>query len=426
MTGAGSGHVAVIGAGIVGACTALALLDEGCRVTLLDPGPPGGEQAASYGNGAFISPASVVPMSMPGLWRKVPGFLLDPTGPLTIRWRNMPGLSPWLIRFLLAGATETKVRRTAGVLAGLLAPAPALHQELARANGCAGMIVQNGLLYAYPDRAAFAAEGLAWDLRRSTGLVWRELDEDALRAAEPTLGPGYRFGVLVESGAHCRQPGAYVAALVAAASARGAALEHRRVTGFETGQGRLQAVMTDIGPLACDHAVIAAGIGAAALVKLAGDRVPLVSERGYHVVLPGATGGPVHPTMPSDGRMANTPCADGLRAAGQVELASTHAVPDWRRADILLGNLKKTWPDLQYSELRRWMGHRPSTPDGLPVIGPARSIQGVIHAFGHGHIGLAAAPMTALSVAALLAGRAPPLDLRPFAAGRFRVIGRQT
>ena len=120
-------HIVVVGGGIVGTTVAEALLRDGLRVTLLEPGSFGGEQAASYGNGAFLSPASIIPMSMPGLWRKVPGYLLDRTGPLTIRWTYMPRLLGWLTRFLIAGATEARVIRTAAALAALLKHAPERH-----------------------------------------------------------------------------------------------------------------------------------------------------------------------------------------------------------------------------------------------------------------------------------------------------------
>ncbi|HAE46034.1 MAG TPA: amino acid dehydrogenase, partial [Tistrella mobilis] len=166
----------VIGAGIVGVCAALALRQAGLAVTLVDPDEPGGEQAASYGNGAFITPASIIPMSVPGLWRKVPGYLLDRDGPLTIRWRHLPRLTPWLLRFLAAGMTTARVERTAAILSGLLHDAPDRHAALAAAADVPGLIERRGVLYVYPDRAAFAAEALSWRLRRTAGVVWRELD----------------------------------------------------------------------------------------------------------------------------------------------------------------------------------------------------------------------------------------------------------
>lgn len=421
MNKSGPGHVAVIGAGIVGVAVAHALLDDGRRVTLVDPGAPGGEQAASYGNGAFISPASIIPMSMPGLWRKVPGYLLDRSGPLTIRWRNLPQLAPWLIRFVLAGATEARVRRTAALLSGLLQDAPERHLALAAAIGRPDLILQQGLTYAYPDRAAFAGDALAWGIRRDNGLTWREIEGQALHDHEPALGRSYDFAAVVDRGAHCHDPGEYVAALAAAAVARGAVLLRAQVIGFSIRGGRLTGLETETGPLACDGAVIAAGIHSGRLAAQLGDRVPMVSERGYHVQIAGATGGPSHPVLPSDGKMANTPLAGGLRASGQVELASTGAAPDWRRADILLKNLRHAWPGLAFdpADVRRWQGNRPSPADGLPILGPARACTSVIHAFGHGHTGLAAAPMTGRIVAALFSGAPSPVAVEPFSPRRF-------
>lgn len=124
-------HVVVIGAGIVGASTALELLNDGHEVTIVEPEQPGGRHAASYGNSGWLSPASIIPMSMPGLWRKVPGYLADPSGPLTIRWRHLVRLAPWLLRFMLAGSTGSKVERTARILASLLHDAPTRHAALA-------------------------------------------------------------------------------------------------------------------------------------------------------------------------------------------------------------------------------------------------------------------------------------------------------
>ena len=113
-------HVVVIGAGIVGAASAIELLRDGHRVTLVEPGEPGGEQAASYGNGACLSPSSVVPMSHPGIWKKVPGYILDPLGPLAIRWRYFPRVIPWLLRFIGAGSTEAKIYAAGRVLRPLV------------------------------------------------------------------------------------------------------------------------------------------------------------------------------------------------------------------------------------------------------------------------------------------------------------------
>jgi D-amino-acid dehydrogenase len=418
-------NVTVIGAGIVGAATALRLVQAGHAVTLLDPGPPGGEQAASYGNGCWLSPASVVPMSMPGIWRKVPKFLLDPLGPLAIRPAYLPRMLPWLMRFLAAGSTVAKVEATARALRPLLHDAPEQHQALAADAGVAHLIHRQGILYIFPDRAAFDAEALAWRLRRDNGVRWIEIEADELRQREPALDRRYGFAVLVEAGGHCSDPGALVAALAAAAVAEGAVLKRAAATGFRIEAGRLRAVLTDAGAVPAERAVIAAGAHSRALAAAVGDAVPLETERGYHAQLldPPDGAGPRTPTMPSDGKMSVTRMAGGLRCAGQVELAGLDAAPNWRRAEILRDFLLRAYPslprDLPADRVRVWMGHRPSIADGLPVIGFARATNDVVHAFGHGHVGLAAAPKTALWVADLLAGRDPGVDLTPYSARRF-------
>jgi len=416
-------HVAVIGAGIVGAACAIELLRDRHRVTLIEPGDPGEEQAASYGNGAWLSPSSVVPPSMPGLWRKVPGFLADPLGPLAIRWPYLPRLAPWLARFVRAGSTVARVEAIARALRPLVADAPERHRALAEEAGVVDLIERQGLLYVFPARADFEREALAWRLRRDNGVKWLELDADKLRQQEPELDRRYTFGVLVQAGGNCTDPGAYVAALVRHALGQGATLLRAGATGFRITAGRLDAVLAGDGEVACDVAVICAGARSRALARAAGDRVPLESERGYHAVIAQPGIGLRHPIMPSDGKMAVTMTRGGLRIAGQVELAGLDAAPDWRRADILRDYALRTFPnlprDLPADRVKVWMGHRPSTPDALPVIGPASGCADVVHAFGHGHVGLAAGPVTGRLVADLIAGRAPVISPAPYSPRRF-------
>jgi D-amino-acid dehydrogenase len=173
--------------------------------------------------------------------------------------------------------------------------------------------------------------------------------------------------------------------------------------------------------------VISAGARSKPLAAAAGDALPLETERGYHAVIERGPGevlpGPRTPMMPSDGKMSVTMTAGGLRCAGQVEIAGLEAAPNWKRAEILRDHLLRSFPglprDLDPARVKLWMGHRPSMPDGLPVIGPARASADVIHCFGHGHVGLVAAPRSAEIVGALLAGRPPEPDAAPYSPRRF-------
>ena len=419
-------HVVIIGAGAVGAASALAALKEGYRVTILDPGEPGGEQAASYGNGCWLSPMSVIPPAVPGIWKKLPKFLSDPLGPLAIRWRYLPKVAPWLIRYLASGWRWEDVARTAHALRPLVQDAPRLHQALAEQAGVGHLIERRGLMYIYPSRADFEAERKAWDIRHQVGVRWIELDADELRQREPELDRRYGFGIFVDEGGHCTDPGAYVAALIGLAEAEGAKLHRDRATGFRIEAGRLRAVMTSQGEVACDAAVIAAGVHSKPLARAAGDDVPLESERGYHAEISAPEVSPRHGLMPSDGKMSIMRTARGLRCAGQVEIAGIDAAPNWQRAEILKNHLLGCFPglprDLPTERVKFWLGHRPSMPDGMPCLGPSRASPDVIYAFGHGHTGLVAAARTGEVVAALLARRAPPIPIGAFDSRRFKAF----
>lgn len=415
-------RVAVLGAGIIGLLSALEIQDRGHEVVLIDPHPPGDPHAASYGNGAWLSPGTVMPMSVPGLWRKVPGFLLDPDSPFVIRWRHLPGLMPWLVRFLLAGSSWAKVERCAEQRVKLCRTTVQGHLKWAAPADAAHLIRETGLIFVYRDRAEFTAEAREWALRRRFGIPFSELDSDTLHALEPALAGEYRFGARIDEGAYIHDTREYCRALAALVVKRGGRLVEDRAVGFDIHGGRLRQVRTAGGAVPCDRAVIAAGAWSAPLAKAAGDKVPLISERGYHIVLPGVTGLPNAGLMPSDGKMAVVQTADGLRVAGQVELASLDAAPNWKRADILLGFARRMFPAAigEKPELRYWLGHRPSTPDGLPSVGRASGCADIFHAFGHGHSGLCQGPATAGLVADFIDDAKPAFDPAPFAPQRFR------
>ena len=418
-----SRHVVIIGAGVIGAMSAIHALRDGHRVTILEPETPGGEQASSYGNAGWLSSHSVIPPSQPGMWKKVPGYLLDPLGPLAIRWSYLPRALPWLLRFLAAGATKERLAVTARALRTLLADSPVLHRAVAEKAGVAHLIAHEGVLHVYPSRADFDAEALGWSVRREVGVRWQELSAAELREREPALGARYAFGVFVAEAGHCRDPGAYVAALVAHACALGATQVQGQATGFRIEGGRLRAVRTAGGEIPGEAAVIAAGGRSKALAAAAGDRVALEVERGYHVMIAQPEGAPRTPMMVSDCKAVATLTEGGLRLAGQVEIAAFDAAPDWRRADILRDHLLRMFPalprELPASRVRYWLGRRPSTPDGLPCIGPARACSDIIHAYGHGHVGMVAAARTGRLVGQLLSGRATEIPLGPFDPSRF-------
>ena len=417
-------HVVIIGTGAVGLMSAIHALDEGLQVSLLDFNEAGSEEASSYGNAGWLSSHSVIPPVEPGMWKKVPGYLKDPLGPLSIRWRYLPRLTPWLLRNL-ASARRDRIRTTACALRTLVADARNLHLEVARRAGVAHLIDTSGVLHVYRSRRHFDNDAFGWGVRRELGITWQELEGESLRRREPDLDPAFAFAVHVDEAGHCKNPGAYMQALQAYVLARGATRISGRASGFRVEQGRLKAVLTEQGEIACDAAVIAAGARSKALAAQAGDRVQLESERGYHAVIRGqqlqATART--PMMVSEFKVIATQMETGLRIAGQVEFASFEAAPDWRRGEIMRDIALKLFPGLPRTlaaqDVQFWLGRRPSTPDGMPCIGHARASHDIIHAYGHGHIGLGCSARTGRIVAQLLTGQAPEIDLSPFSAQRF-------
>lgn len=414
-------RLVVIGAGAVGVTIALRLRRLGHDVTLLSTDAPGSENAASYGNAGWLSPGSVVPISVPGMWKKVPGYLLDAQGPLRLRPSSLPHIWLWLLRFVACGATRARARAIASALRPFLADAPDRHAALAAEAGVPELIQRKGLLIVYPDEAAYEADAFGWQLRRENGVRWRTLDRTALEAACPGLGPRYGFAARISDGAHCADPGGYVAALATLAREQGVRFADGHVDGFVTEAGQVRGVSTAGRVVACDSVVVAAGMGSRALGAMLGDSVPLVSERGYHVQVPGLTDVPPVPVMMSDLKFGITPMKGGMRAAGQVEFAPDGAAPDWRRARILLDRLRDGLPLVKiggFSTVRHWMGNRPSTPDCLPVIGPSPTTRGVFYATGHGHLGLVSAPWTAELIGRMVGGDTVP-EAAPYDPARF-------
>ena len=416
--------VVVIGAGIIGACVAAYLQRDGRQVTLIDHAEPG--RGASLGNGGMLSGSSIIPVAMPGVAARVPGWLLDPTGPLTIRWRYLPALAPWLLRFL-ASAKPDKVVAQAAALRSLLAPSLDNYAPIVRDAGADGLIHRQGTLYLYGSEQSFRNDQRNTEIRLHHGVVIEDVIGADLRALEPDLAPGLTHARLVRDNGHVSDPRALVEALVAQAQQRGASVVRERVTGFADNGAGVNAVITASARHPASHVVLACGAWSRPLAAQLGDRVPLDTERGYHVIVKHPEKGPRTPTLYVDGNFGATPMDMGLRIIGTVELAGLDAPPNWARANVLLGKAQALYPgladrlapDSDDQRLTRWLGFRPSLPDSLPVIGASSRFANAWHAFGHGHVGMCAGSTTGRMIADLIAGRAPCVPVAPFSPQRF-------
>jgi len=409
-------RVAVIGCGVIGLACASQLQMRGNSVTLIDPAPPG--EGCSFGNAGCLSRASCVPLGLPGMWKKVPGWLLDREGPFSIRWRDAHRVAPWLFRLQRSTAIQ-RVEATADALHALLDPTVEKWRVLATWAEVPELIRQDGYAFAYESERAFLDDSLGRVLRTKRGVRIDVLTGAAVREFDPVLSPTITHLVVMPEQGHVRNPLRLSQALAQRLRAQGADFVQHSAVGFDVTDGRVTGVITDAPRVKADAVVVAAGAPSAPLAARLGNHVPLASERGYHVMMAQASIAPRIPVCSGEGKYFLTPMEHGLRVAGTVELARLDAPPRYGRTGALLRGAARLLPGLEHGDVTRWMGNRPSMPDSLPVIGRSRNASNAYFAFGHGHVGLTAAPLTGELVADLVMGTAPTLNAEAYSPTRF-------
>jgi D-amino-acid dehydrogenase len=395
--------IAVVGAGIVGAAAAYELCKRGAHVTLIDRGEPG--RGCSYGNAGAISPGSVAPLAMPGVVARAPRMLLDRDGPLHIPLAYLPRALPWLMRFAAASRPD-RVDAIAQRLAALHANAVDRHLALAREIGATDLIQRRGHLHVYPDAHALAKDADAWSLRERHGVAFERVDRAGIDALEPRVASRYTAGVFLPDHAMVSNPFRYVQQIVRAFVVRGGRLARDDVRAVEPDLARGWCVHTGEGRQNADHVIVAAGMHSVGLLEPLGVRLPLESQRGYHVTFRGTDAPISRVVVLADRKAFVTPMEGGFRIAGTVEFGGLARPANPRRSQLLARFARESFADLApAAEERHWMGHRPCTPDSIPLIGPVASRKGLWLATGHGHLGLTGAINTALALAdAILVG----------------------
>lgn len=270
-------RVSIIGTGIVGICSALALLEKGFAVELIDRDGPA--EGASHGNAGVVSPWTCVPQSLPGLWRNVPGWLLDPEGPIALRWGHLPSFLPWAMKFLRAG-DAAGLPVIADAMNALNRPNLELYRRLLQGTGSEDLIADSCYLHVYRDPAAIDLGQLAWRLRLDREVPLEVIDAGQMREIEPALSSGYKAAVLIKAQGRSLDPGGVGKALAAKAQAMGATLRQtgvQRIVPKEDGGWRLDS---DAGEIEAEKLLIAAGAWSARLLAPLGIAPPLEAERG--------------------------------------------------------------------------------------------------------------------------------------------------
>lgn len=410
----------IIGAGIVGVATAAFLQRQGFAVTIIDRVPPG--EGCSFGNAGGVAFAEIVPTIHPRILLKIPGWLLDPLGPLTIRWRYLPKALPW---FLAAGrnALPDRVERITEARAALGLRAVSDFETLLGEAGATDLLVKQNTLRLFDSEAEYAAEESERRIKSEHGYHTQRLAPGEINEIEPDVAGDFACGALHGGWYFVRNPKTVVIKIAETVTRKGGTFIADEVVSIACDGGRATAIALKAGgKRKIDRLVICAGAYSHLLAGQLGDKVLLETERGYHLTLPNPGISLGRSITYAKSPMAITPMDAGLRLAGTDEFAGLDAPPNWKRADVLWTIAKRCLPKLKPPDqaASRWMGRRPGTPDSLPVIGPSSWLSNVWYGFGHGHMGLTWGPSTGRLVSEIVAGAKSNIDLSPFRIDRFR------
>jgi D-amino-acid dehydrogenase len=413
------GQCVVIGAGIVGSSCAWHLQRKGLQVTLVDRVLPG--QSCSYGNASCIATSGVVPPSYPGLLKKVPGWMLDPLGPVTIRARDLPALVPWLWRFWRL-CNMQKVEEIAGAQALLMHPALGDFDDILEAVGSGHLKRSPGAIHVFDTEKEYLASQWQIDLASRLGFESHRLSPADLKSMVPELKLDNGVALLVPGWHHLLDPARVTANIAQDCFSNGGRWIQDHVTGIRAGEPEISLQTESGNQIKADQVVVAAGAWSNSLAEQVDYRVPLIAERGYHSQVSNPGFELKHPVMSLSRHFVMTPLEEGLRLAGTAEFAALDAKPNYSRAKVLLKQAAHYLDGLDTNVVTEWMGQRPATPDSLPVISASPGHRNVFYAFGHGHYGITQGPTTGRIIADMLTGDQPGVDTSAF---RFDRFGKQ-
>lgn len=417
--------IAVIGAGIVGLACALSLSRQGWRVRVLDQQEPG--MGASYGNAGHMATEQVFPIADASILMRLPKMLLDPMGPLRLDWRHLPRALPWFTR-LLCNLRRTPFQASVAGIRALNAASLEAWHRLLDSLDARPLLKEQGSFLVYEAEASRPAID-ALQARLAAQQVAAECWQgNAIREVAPQLSERIQGGLFFPDTAHVVNPWRVVDTLAKAARAQGVRFHRDEVLSGEVDAQGVSLRLANSPAVRAGKVLVACGAHSAPLTAaLTGIKVPLDTERGYHLMLPREQARLPVAITSLERRFIMTPMDEGLRLAGTVEFAGLHRPPNMQRAwqlHRLSQGLFKA--DLDIADARPWMGFRPSLPDSLPIIDSAKDGK-VLLAFGHHHLGLTQAAVTAeLIVNLATQGDRPisstthsPLDPSPYRLARF-------
>ena len=408
--------VVVIGAGIVGASTALWVQQERRNILLLDGRAPG--SATSYGNACTIATYACVPVNSPALFWRLPKLLFASNSPLRIDWRYAMSHPHWHLAFL-RNCTSSRVSTISRHLARLLDLTHAGLDPLVKRSGAEECFsAEQGIYYAFSSAAAYRAAHQETEMRRRHGATIVELDGAEFKQREPgVVMPMYRV-LLFEDAKFLRNPKKLVERFVDQFSRDGGTFRQQQVSAVTADADGVAVTLQDNSSVKCNQLIVAAGAWSGLIPGCGAEDLPLDTERGYHIQFSKLGHLLQRPVAWVEGGFYATPMAEGLRLAGTVELAGLDSKPSENRIDYLVRSAHAMFGAIGLHD-DSWLGFRPTFPDALPVIGASPRSDKILFAFGHQHVGLTLGGATGKLIADLVARRQPAIDLSPYSANRF-------
>lgn len=410
------GNIAIVGAGIIGICSAAYLGEAGYSVTVYDR--TGVCEETSSGNASAFAFSDVLPLAHKGMMKKLPRWLADPLGPLSIPPSYLPKLTPWLWRFWRAGSPR-HYEASLAAQAGMMKLSEPEWMGLLDRSGTRGMLREDGSLELYESEAEFRASLPGWAARDRLGIPFRHVEGEELAALQPGLSKQFVKATFVPGWKTSIDPKLLGKAVWAYAERFGARFERSEVTGIAASGDGVQLAFADGKTGKADRVLVAAGAWSHRLAARLGDTIPLETERGYNTTLPVGAFDVKRQLIFGGHGFVITPLSTGLRIGGAVELGGLDLPPNYARSKAMLEKASRFLPGLKTQGGREWMGYRPSLPDSLPVIGKSSNSDRVLYAFGHGHLGKTQAAGTARLIRDLVSGDMPAIDLSPFGPQRF-------
>jgi len=406
--------IGIIGAGIQGISNALFLQKKGFEVTIFDRNEPG-SLSASYGNAGHFSPYASVPINRPDILPDIPAMLLSSNGPLALKWNYVPKMIPWLLQFV-RNCTTKRMNHTAKNMHQILDLALPAYDELFNELELGELVEKKGILYIWNDQNLKSRE-LEIKVRNELGVDQQVVTPNEIHDLEPNIKPFYHGGVYYRYGRHARNPRKILLKLFELFLKKNGRFLKMNIEDIKFNDEK-PVIKTETQSFIFDKIVIACGAFSKILTDNLDEKIPLDTERGYHVHFKGCDHLLNRPVIFQNRGFGITPMEQGLRVVGTVEFGGLENPLSKSRIKNLINNAKYMLGDLPEHE-DEWLGFRPSTPDFLPVIGPSKNYKNIFYCFGHHHLGWTLGPISGKIIASMIAEENTNLDLKPYSTLRF-------